>query len=242
MTSRPVTLGIDLGTTSVKAALLEAAPGHPSGFVVLASCARAAGAETESAAAGPQGREQDVTRIIQALNECLDALPPRQLQRVGAIGVSGQMHGILFWKTGQGCEWTERGSAPVFEPRAVSHLVTWQDNRCNSGFLASLPKPASHLSVATGFGCATIFWLLKNSPEFLKSYDVAGTIQDYVVAMLCGLPRPLMSDQNAASWGYFNTQSQSWNSDMSRTPGPCEPPSFRASNLSPEIQLKAGGS
>lgn len=43
-----------------------------------------------------------MTRIIQALNECLDALPPRQLQRVRAIGVSGQMHGILFWKAGQG--------------------------------------------------------------------------------------------------------------------------------------------
>ncbi|XP_021033635.1 sedoheptulokinase isoform X2 [Mus caroli] len=214
MASRPVTLGIDLGTTSVKAALLEAAPSLPSGFVVLASCARAAKAETESAVAGPQGREQDVTRIIQALNECLDALPRQQLRRVGGIGVSGQMHGILFWKAGQGCEWMEGGPAFVFEPRAVSHLVTWQDGRCNSSFLASLPKPESHLSVATGFGCATIFWLLKNSPEFLKSYDVAGTIQDYVVAMLCGLPRPLMSDQNAASWGYFNTQSQSWNLDI----------------------------
>lgn len=213
MASRPVTLGIDLGTTSVKAALLEAAPSLPSGFVVLASCARAARAETESAVAGPQGREQDVTRIIQALNECLDALPRQQLQRVRGIGVSGQMHGILFWKAGQGCEWMEGGPAFVFEPRAVSHLVTWQDGRCNSSFLASLPKPDSHLSVATGFGCATIFWLLKNSPEFLKSYDAAGTIQDYVVAMLCGLPRPLMSDQNAASWGYFNTQSQSWNLD-----------------------------
>lgn len=219
MASRPVTLGIDLGTTSVKAALLEAAPGNPSGFVVLASCARAARAETESAAAGSQGREQDVTRIIQALNECLDALPRQQLQRVRAIGVSGQMHGILFWKSGQGCEWTGGGPALVFEPRAVSHLVTWQDGRCNSGFLASLPKPASHLSVATGFGCATIFWLLKNSPEFLKSYDAAGTIQDYVVAMLCGLPKPLMSDQNAASWGYFNTQSQSWNLEILETAG-----------------------
>lgn len=183
-----------------------------------------------------------MTRIIQALNECLDALPRQQLQRVRGIGVSGQMHGILFWKAGQGCEWMEGGPAFVFEPRAVSHLVTWQDGRCNSSFLASLPKPDSHLSVATGFGCATIFWLLKNSPEFLKSYDAAGTIQDYVVAMLCGLPRPLMSDQNAASWGYFNTQSQSWNLDTSRTPGPCELTSFRVSILSPEVQLKAGGS
>ena len=50
----------------------------------------------------------------------------------------------------------------MFEPRAVSHLVTWQDGRCSSEFLASLPQPESHLSVATGFGCATIFWLLKN--------------------------------------------------------------------------------
>ncbi|EDM05144.1 carbohydrate kinase-like, isoform CRA_c, partial [Rattus norvegicus] len=37
--------------------------------------------------------------------------------------------------------------------------------------------------------------------------------------MLCGLPRPLMSDQNAASWGYFNTQSQSWNSDILQMAG-----------------------
>uniref|UniRef100_A0A8D2DG37 Sedoheptulokinase n=1 Tax=Sciurus vulgaris TaxID=55149 RepID=A0A8D2DG37_SCIVU len=219
MASRCVTLGIDLGTTSVKAALLEAAPGHPSGFVVLASCARAAQAEAESEVAGPQGREQDVNRIIQALNECLTALPQQQLQKVRAIGVSGQMHGIVFWKTGQGCDWTEGEAAPVFKPRAVSHLVTWQDARCSSEFLASLPRPASHLSVATGFGCATIFWLLKNSPDFLKSYDAAGTIQDYVVAMLCGLPRPLMSDQNAASWGYFNTQCQSWNLEILKVSG-----------------------
>ncbi|GAB5580632.1 coiled-coil domain-containing protein 54 [Prionailurus iriomotensis] len=60
------------------------------------------------------------------------------------------------------CEWTEGGASPVFEPRAVSHLVTWQDGRCSSEFLASLPRPESHLSVASGFGCATIFWLSKN--------------------------------------------------------------------------------
>ncbi|XP_060060147.1 sedoheptulokinase isoform X3 [Erinaceus europaeus] len=221
MSAPSVSLGIDLGTTSVKAALVEAAPGEPSGFVVLASCARATRAEAAAqiAAVGPQGQEQDVERIIQALHECLAALPRQQLRKVCGIGVSGQMHGIMFWKTGQGCEWTEGGVNPVFEPRAVSHLVTWQDGRCSSGFLASLPRPQSHISVATGFGCATIFWLLKNSPEFLKSYNAAGTIHDYVVAMLCGLPKPLMSDQNAASWGYFNTQSQSWNLEILRASG-----------------------
>ncbi|KAM5215419.1 sedoheptulokinase isoform 2-T2 [Hipposideros larvatus] len=164
MATPAVTLGIDLGTTSVKAALVEAAPGDPSGFVVLASCVRAARAEADaqSAAAAPQAREQDVSRIIQALNECVAALPQQELRKVCSIGVSGQMHGVMFWKTNQGCEWTEGRAAPVFQPRAVSHLVTWQDGRCSRAFLASLPQPESHLSVATGFGCATIFWLLKN--------------------------------------------------------------------------------
>ncbi|KAM6164941.1 sedoheptulokinase [Rhynchocyon petersi] len=245
-----ITLGIDLGTTSVKVALLEARPGDPSGFAVLASCARPARAEAaaENAAAGTQAREQDVSRIIQALHECLAALPQQQLRKVEAIGVSGQMHGVVFWKTGQGCEWTERGTAPVFEPRTVSQLVTWQDGRCSSGFLASLPQPESHLSVATGFGCSTIFWLLKNSPEFLKSYDAAGTIHDYVVAMLCGLSRPLMSDQNAASWGYFNTRSQSWNMEMLTTsgfpvhllPDIAEPGSVAGRTLHPWFEIPKG--
>ena len=49
-----------------------------------------------------QGQEQDVRRIIQALHECLAALPREQLRKVCGIGVSGQMHGVMFWKTGQG--------------------------------------------------------------------------------------------------------------------------------------------
>ena len=49
-----------------------------------------------------QGQEQDVRRIIQALHECLAALPRQQLRKVCGIGVSGQMHGVVFWKTGQG--------------------------------------------------------------------------------------------------------------------------------------------
>lgn len=60
MAAPSVTLGIDLGTTSVKAAVVEDAPGDPSGFVVLASCVRAAQAEVaaQSAVAGPQVRQR----------------------------------------------------------------------------------------------------------------------------------------------------------------------------------------
>ncbi|XP_038231658.1 sedoheptulokinase isoform X3 [Dermochelys coriacea] len=153
-------LGIDLGTTSVKAALVvETEQGH----IVTQSCSRETQAQADSPAVGAQGMEQDVQRIIKALNECLAAFPQEQLQRVSRIGISGQMHGVMFWKTNQGCKWTESGTGHTFQPGEVSHLITWQDGRCSSSFLSSLPQPQSHLSVATGFGCATIYWYLKNS-------------------------------------------------------------------------------
>uniref|UniRef100_A0A8C8VMK4 Sedoheptulokinase n=1 Tax=Pelusios castaneus TaxID=367368 RepID=A0A8C8VMK4_9SAUR len=209
-------LGIDLGTTSVKAALVVETE---QGQLVTQSCSKETQAQTGSLAAGAQGKEQDVQKIITALNECLVALPQEELQRVSRIGISGQMHGVVFWKTNQGCKWTECGTGHAFQPEEVSHLITWQDGRCSSSFLSSLPQPQSHLSVATGFGCATIYWYLKNSPDFLKPYDAAGTIHDYVVAMLCDLKRPLMSIQNAASWGYFNSRSKSWNTESLRASG-----------------------
>ncbi|XP_040543306.1 sedoheptulokinase isoform X1 [Gallus gallus] len=209
-------LGIDLGTTSVKAALVV---GTERGQVVAESCSRETQAYTSSVEAGLQGMEQDSRRIIRALNECLAALPQQQLQRVSHIGISGQMHGIVFWKRDQGCKWAEGGTGPIFEPEEVSHLVTWQDGRCSPAFLSSLPLPQSHISLATGFGCATIYWYLKQSPDFLKSYDAAGTIHDYVVAMLCDLKKPLMSVQNAASWGYFNSRNKSWNTDILKKSG-----------------------
>ena len=147
-----------------------------------------------------------------------------------------------------GCDWTNKD---FFTARDTSQLITWQDGRCSIDFLSSLPKPRSHLSVATGFGCATIFWYMRHRsaraflkkkkkkkptcttrfcdmkvspnfkivcfrcrPEFLEEFAVAGTIQDYVVSMLCGLDGCVMTPQNAASWGFFNTSSNQWNVDM----------------------------
>ncbi|KAE8622007.1 hypothetical protein XENTR_v10005061 [Xenopus tropicalis] len=156
---------------------------------------------------------------MRALNDCVTSLPRESLKKVTRIGVSGQMHGVIFWKKNQGCHWINSGNLRVFEPRDTSYLITWEDGRCNTDFLASLPQPQSHLSLATGFGCATIFWYLRNRPDFLDSYDAAGTIQDYVVAMLCGLQRPQMSVHNATSWGYFSTRSKTWNIDILRGSG-----------------------
>ena len=39
-------------------------------------------------------------------------------------------------------------------------------------------------------------------------YNRAGTIHDFFAAMICENEHPIMSVQNAASWGYFNTISK----------------------------------
>ncbi|KAM4545464.1 sedoheptulokinase [Odontesthes bonariensis] len=203
-------LGLDVGTTSVKAILLAA-----DSRTVAASHALPTAADT-SDDKEIKAKEQDPGRIIDALNRCVGQLPRDKLQHVSSIGLSGQMHGVIFWKAERGCDWSTKD---FFTPRDTSQLITWQDGRCSSEFMSSLPKPDSHVSVATGFGCATIFWYMKHRPEFLEDFTVAGTIQDYVVSMLCGLDRCVTTPQNAASWGFFNTSADQWNENILKAAG-----------------------
>ncbi|XP_056264338.1 sedoheptulokinase isoform X1 [Pseudoliparis swirei] len=203
-------LGVDVGTTSVKAVLLETGSRSVTASHTLpTSC-------DLIDHSGIKAKEQETSRIIDTLNRCIGLLSRHQLQHVISIGLSGQMHGVLLWKARGGCIWSKRD---FFTSGDTSQLITWQDGRCSSNFLSSLPKPDSHLSVATGFGCATILWHAKHRPEFLEDFTVAGTIQDYVVSMLCGLDGCVMTPQNAASWGFFNTSSNLWNVDILKGAG-----------------------
>lgn len=77
------------------------------------------------------------------------------------------MHGVLFWKYEEGrtaWDMIEKDKSIRYDVVSdrVSSLYTWQDNRCDPNFLATLPKPQSHLNVSTGYGTATIFWMMKN--------------------------------------------------------------------------------
>ncbi|XP_056449754.1 sedoheptulokinase [Gadus chalcogrammus] len=198
-------LGIDVGTTSIKVVLLE------QGSKAIAACYSLPTASDFVDSSGLQTHEQETGIIISTLNKCIALLPREKLLNVSRIGVSGQMHGVLFWKSKTGCDWQNRD---FFVVKDTSQLVTWQDGRCSAHFLSSLPTPNAHLAVATGFGCATIFWFLRNRPEFLSDFSVAGTIQDYVVSMLCGLDHCVMTPHNAASWGFFNTTTSQWNTEI----------------------------
>jgi len=189
-------LGVDIGTTSVKVCLLDSKTQD-----VLAGFAEDHHADAVSDV-GAVGSEQEVWKLISTLNLCVGQIPIKQRERVSHVGVCGQMHGCVLWKTDANS--TGRDQADKLEvPSLVSPLYTWQDARCDTTFLNSLPKPPSPLH--TGFACATLLWLQRHRTTFLAGFDRCGTIMDLVVSLLLGLDRPITSPQVAASMGCFWT-------------------------------------
>ncbi|KAL7643464.1 UNVERIFIED_CONTAM: hypothetical protein RMT77_005446 [Armadillidium vulgare] len=199
-------LGIDIGTTSVKVCVLD-----PSSNEVISSHKKDTCSDVPSEL-GSEGNKQDVPRILSACQMCVSRLPRDQLRKIYRIGICGQMHGCMLWK--QGSAWERKVDSERYEIKEVSNVYTWQDSRCSTEFLDQLPTPSSHLALASGYGCATLIWLAKNKPEMFDEFDRAGTIHDFFVSIICGLDKPTMSVQNAAAWGYFNTEKEEWNTEQ----------------------------
>ncbi|XP_053131094.1 sedoheptulokinase-like [Hemicordylus capensis] len=157
-------LGIDVGTTSVKTGLVSKTEHGPA---VTQSCTKETRAQVENAPAGLlQVRLPAGVRV--AVELAATGVPPPcrwrgQCQVPERRVTPPPRHpDSALQPHGPGCQWTERGTRPTFEPAEVSHLITWQDGHCSSDLLALLLPPRSHLSVATGFGCATIYWYMEN--------------------------------------------------------------------------------
>ena len=198
-------MGIDVGTTSVKVVLID-----QNGDLIENQTKDMHA--TIPSDLGSKGHEQDVHKICSSMQMCVSHLSRSNLQKVCHIGISGQMHGLVLWKSGHG--WVQNEFGRFDNDASTSNLFTWQDRRCDENFLEDLPSPTSHLKVSTGHGCSTLFWLQKNRPEFLSQFDCAGTIMDFLVSMLCNLEKPKMSYQIAASWGYFDTKINLWDYDL----------------------------
>jgi hypothetical protein len=193
-----IILGLDLGTTAVKAVLLRVQASGGGEPELLASSTRV----TEAYCVDPSGpfkREQDPLRILEAVRQALLGLPHALLASASACGLCDQMHGCLLWSAAD----------PV---GTATRLVTWEDGRCDPSFLASKNAALSSSSIGgasgpvfSGYGCATLAWLLEHEPGWFAGRDCAGTIGSWVTAVaLLGPPPPPrvpLDPTDAASWG-----------------------------------------
>ncbi len=169
-------IGIDIGTTSVCGVVIDTRSGK-----VIESYTR----NSDAFIKGNSSWEkiQSVDKIMEVAMGILNGISKED---VSVIGVTGQMHGIVY---------TDKNG------KAVSPLYTWQDERGNMPYKDT--TYAKFLKSCTGYGNVTDFYNIENGirPGAAENYC---TIQDYLVMQLCGLKEPLIHTSNAASFGCYN--------------------------------------
>ncbi len=175
-------IGLDIGTTSICGVLMDSKTGD-----VVKTINR----KNDSWLIGEQWeRVQNPQAIMKSINEILEELYCEDLD---AIGVTGQMHGILYLDD---------------EGKPISPLYTWEDQRGNLPF--GKKTYAEHMSSHTGYGNVTHFYNKYNS-IIPQNTVVFCTIHDYVAMTLAGKNRPLVHVSDAASFGNYDIETMSFN-------------------------------
>lgn len=169
-------IGIDIGTTSICAIVLDTESGK-----VLKSITENSNAFLPGVA--DWEKIQSVDKIISLALRLTDVCITEETI---VIGVTGQMHGIVYLD-GQG--------------NAVSPLYTWQDQRGNLPYGET--TYADFLHSPAGYGNVTDFYNRENGirPSNAVTYC---TIHDYFAMKLCGKVKPLMHSSDAASLGCYD--------------------------------------
>jgi len=191
-----ILIGLDIGTTKLCAVAFDAESGSMGGVEDAPNDAQLP--------CEPDAAEQDASAIIGKAVSLLARLVQDvrgKSRSVDAIGVTGQMHGVVL-ADGEGVP--------------VTPLVTWQDGRGNRPFagtghsyadelarrLGPAAVEASGCSPASGFGAVT---LLRMAAENCLPRNVTAlTMHDLVVRALCGVAATDPTD--GASWGVFDVR------------------------------------
>ncbi len=171
-------IGIDIGTTSICGIALDVTNGK-----ILKSITQNSDAFIKSEFEFEKIQSPEI--IIKKATDILEELITDD---TAAIGVTGQMHGIVYTD--------ENGNA-------VSPLYTWQDERGNQPYKDT--TYAKYLGSFSGYGCVTDFYNEENNliPETAVAFC---TIHDYFVMKLCGMTKPVIHSTNAASFGLYDIE------------------------------------
>lgn len=174
-------LGIDLGTSSVKALALDVRGRTLArGSAAYPVTARHAGwAESDPA--------DWWNATVTAVHEALSHIPREVSQAVSAIGLSGQMHGVVLVDA---------------DGQPLRSAVLWPDTRAEDALAAyrALPDPMlSRLAnpLAPGMAGPLLRWLQRHEPETYQAARWAFQPKDWLRYMLTGTAATDPSDASA---------------------------------------------
>lgn len=179
-------IGIDIGTTSVSAVVLDCDTGAQVTARTVPNDTFIEGRSWEHI--------QNVNRIYAKVEDLIKEFCD-SWEDLGVIGLTGQMHGMVYMD--------ENGEA-------VSNLATWEDERGNQQYknrqtYAEYLRTQTGYQVSTGFGLTTLFYDTVNGRIPEGAVKIA-TIMDYVAMKLCGLKTPVTHSSDAASFGLFDLE------------------------------------
>jgi sedoheptulokinase len=177
--------GLDIGTTTLCGLLLQSETGEILSVVTEPN-------SSALPAAAPWESLQDAGAISRAAARIIGRFAASH-GRIGAIGIAGQMHGILY---------VDRNG------EALSPLYTWQDGRGDRDTGAGVTyagavSEAVGRPLGTGMGLVTHFYNVRNRLVPAGTAALC-TIADYAAMKLARRPQPLMDPTNAASLGGFD--------------------------------------
>lgn len=181
-------IGIDIGTTTICVSAVDSKSGNGIKALTVDSESFIKAEKSYEKIQSVDTIESKVFSLLSEVTECCG--------EVDCIGVTGQMHGIVYIDA---------------DGKACSPLYTWQDGRAaqktadGETYIEKIKK-ATGYSIAAGYGLATHYYNLQNGlvPKEACSFC---TIHDYIVMCLTGRKTPLMHTSDAASFGLFKFDS-----------------------------------
>jgi xylulokinase len=183
-----VYLGIDIGTSSVKAVLVD-----EHGRV-------AAQASEPLSVSRPQPgfSEQDAQAWWQATIGAVGSLPPDARGAVCAVGLSGQMHGATLLDA---------------QDRPLRPAILWNDGRSAAECLElERREPESRALTGNimmpGFTAPKLLWVSRHEPEIFSRTACVLLPKDYVRLHLTGEKVSDMSDASGTGW--LNVGKRDW--------------------------------
>lgn len=186
-------IGIDIGTTSICLCVYEEETGR------LLDVRQ----ETNHFLAGTflQDHDRIFTTVKEMLEDLLQSSGGDSGEEISAIGISSQMHGILY---------VDR------EGMAVSPYYTWKVEVGNEDFgeetYASYLSRVTEYELYTGYGSVTHFYLQQTGQLPAEAVYFVN-IGDYIAMRLCAQREPAMSPSIAASMGGFSLKGQCFDLD-----------------------------
>ncbi|CDZ38516.1 Xylulokinase [Neorhizobium galegae bv. officinalis] len=187
-------LGLDLGTSGVKAMLIDGDQkiiGSASGSLDVSR---------------PHSgwSEQDPAHWIRATEEAVAGLKakfPKELAAVKGIGLSGQMHGATLLDS---------------EDKVLRPCILWNDTRSHQEAAALDANPIFRKLtgniVFPGFTAPKLVWVAKNEPDIFAKVAKVLLPKDYLRLWLTGEHMSEMSDSAGTSW--LDTGARKWSSEL----------------------------